>query len=373
MKIVCDRAALAESLGLAKGVVSARTPTPALTCVKLVAGADGLTITASDGEAGLVLGVSSVEVQEAGEVLIPADKLEQCIRSLDGDDTVALRSEGPHLHLRGAASHFKLLGQEPAAFPGVRAFPEGGAGFRIGAASLRRMIGRTLFATAVENSRYAISGVLFERKGKRAQMVATDGRRLAISRGECLAGGDESDFTAIVPGKTLGVLNRLLADAEATVEVSRQSTLIWFRVGEGSEQACLSSSLVEGVFPPFEDVIPKEHDRRVTFDIEELASAVRRAALLTNEENRGVRLSFTDQALTLSSRAPEMGESEISVDLEKYEGEPLEIGFNPTQLSDALKAIDGPQVIMEFKAPNKPGVIRCGSDFTYVVMPISLA
>lgn len=373
MKIVCDRAALSESLGLARGVVTGRSATPVLTCVKLAATRDGLSISASDGEVGLHLGIASVEVAEPGEVLIPADKLEQCIRSLDGDDTVSLHSEGPHLHLRGATSHFKLLGQDPSAFPGVRSFPDSGPSFRIGAAGLRRMINRTLFATAVENSRYAISGVLFDRKGKRAQMVATDGRRLAICRAECLPGGDEGDFTAIVPGKTLGVLGRLLSDPEATVEIARQGPAIWFRAGEGGEQACLSSSLVEGVFPPFEDVIPKEHDRRVTFDIEELSGAVRRAALLTNEENRGVRLSFTDRALTLSSRAPEMGESEISVGVEKFEGEPLEIGFNPAQISDALKAIDGPQVIMEFKAPNKPGVIRCGSDFTYVVMPVSLA
>lgn len=371
MKIVCDRAALVEALGLARGVVAARTPTVALTCVRIVAGSDGLRLSATDGEAGLELVLGSVEVVDPGEVLIPADKLDQCVRSLDGDDTVTLQSEGPHLHVRGAASHFKFLGQESSGFPGTKAFPTGAPTLRMQAGALRRMISRTLFATAVENSRYAISGVLLERKAKRIQMVATDGRRLAMTRSECA--GEDGEFSAIVPGKTLGVLNRLLSDPEAAVEIARQGSLIWFRVGDGAEQSCLSSSLVEGVFPPFEDVIPKEHDRRVTFDTAEFSSAVRRAALLTNEENRGVRMNFSPSRLTLSSRAPEMGESEISVELEKYEGEPLEIGFNPTQLTDALKVIDGPEVIMEFKSPTKPGVLRLGSEFTYVVMPVSLA
>ncbi len=370
MKIVCDRSALVDCLALARGVVASRSPTPVLTCLRLHAGDAGLSIAATDGEAGLEIGVGSVEVKEPGECLVPADKLEQVIRSLDGDDTVSLETERTMLHVRGADSHFKIFGYEVRDFPGVRAYPTDLPGFSIEAGSLRKMISRTLFATAVENSRYAISGVLIERTGKKLRMVATDGRRLAMARGECR--GDESDFNAIVPGKTLTVLSRLLADPEAEVKVVRQGSLIWFRVGEGSDLACLSSSLVEGVFPPFEDVIPKDHDKRVTFDIGELSSAVRKAALLTNEESRGVRMAFSTSKLTLSSRAPEMGEAEIHVELEKYEGEPLEIGFNPAQLTDALKVIDGTEVIMELKSPNKPGVIRSGNEFTYVVMPMTL-
>lgn len=370
MKIVCDRSALVDSLALARGVVASRSPTPVLTCLKLDAGDQGLTITGTDGEAGLVLGVGSVEVREAGTCLVPADKFDQVVRSLDGDDTVTLETERTMLHVRGSASHFKIFGYEVGDFPGVRTFPADVPGFAIDAGTLKKMIGRTLFATAVENSRYAISGVLLERQAKKLRMVATDGRRLALARGECR--GEDGDFNAIVPGKTLNVLARLLVDPDDAVHVVRQGSLIWFRVGEGPDAACLSSSLVEGVFPPFEDVIPKDHDKRVTFDIAELAGAVRRAALLTNEESRGVRLAFSDRKLTLTSRAPEMGEAEINIDLEKYEGEPLEIGFNPSQLTDALKVIDGPEVIMELKSANKPGVIRSGSDFTYVVMPMTL-
>ena len=157
------------------------------------------------------------------------------------------------------------------------------------------------------------------------------------------------------------------------MKVSVDSHQVRFLVGDAEDAAMLTSNLVEGSFPPFEDVIPKDQDKRVTIDAGELTSAVRRAALLTNQESKGVRLSFGDHRLVLSSRAPEMGEAEIQVDMPEYQGEPIEIGFNPSFIVDALKVIDGGPVMIELKAPNKPGVLKVGQDFTYVVMPVSLA
>ncbi|MEX0742644.1 MAG: hypothetical protein WD079_07580, partial [Phycisphaeraceae bacterium] len=139
-----------------------------------------------------------------------------------------------------------------------------------------------------------------------------------------------------------------------------------------SEQATLTTRLVEGNFPPYKDVIPKEHDRKATFNTEVLTSGVRRASLLTNEESKGVRFSFNNDAMVLSSRAPEMGEAEVTVPVENYTGEPIDIGFNPFFVTDVLKVIDAPEVTMEFKAPNKPGVLRAGGEFLYVIMPVSL-
>jgi DNA polymerase-3 subunit beta len=134
----------------------------------------------------------------------------------------------------------------------------------------------------------------------------------------------------------------------------------------------LSSSLIEGAFPPFEDVIPKEHDRRGTFDTAELSAAVKRAALLTNEESKGVRMSFSPERLVLSSRAPEMGDAEIELSPASWEGTAIEVGFNPGYITDMLRIADVPEVTVELKAPNKPGVIKFGNDFTYVLMPVNL-
>jgi len=149
-----------------------------------------------------------------------------------------------------------------------------------------------------------------------------------------------------------------------------------FAIGGDAPRAVLSGALVEGAFPPYEQVIPKDQDKKATFDVTSLTSAVRRAALLTNEESRGVRLKIAragdDATLHLTSRAPEMGEASVDLVVPSYEGDEIEIGFNPQFITDALKVVQEPQIVVELKAPNRPGVFRSGADFTYVVMPVNL-
>ncbi|MBL8759475.1 MAG: hypothetical protein JNK35_13730 [Phycisphaerae bacterium] len=177
---------------------------------------------------------------------------------------------------------------------------------------------------------------------------------------------------------------RLAGNPDETVRVVVTDNRVFFAFEEGGEdgkskapartRAVLSSTLVEGAFPPYEDVIPKDQDKKITAAREELIAAVREAAILTNEESRGVRMSFNGKKkqLRLTSRAPEMGESEIDVGLSAYDGDDVEISFNPQYLADALKSIDEPEVVIELKASNKPGLVRGGSDFVYVVMPVNL-
>ncbi len=369
MKVICDRAALLDAVNLCTGVVVSRTPTPVLQCMKLSA-ADGLlTLAATDLEVGLRLGIEQIEIEQPGEALIPADKLAQIVRACD-DPTLTLETEDNAMHIRGENSHFKIYGYDPKEAPQVRDFAGVKVDCEIPAGSLQRLVSRTLFAAAAEHSRYAINGVLFDRHAKKMRLVATDGRRLAIARGECSKG--DGDSSCIVPTKALNLVNKLIDDPETTVRLGVEENQIVFAIGDAPDAAVLTSNLVEGAFPPFEDVIPKDQDKRVTFDAPTLAGAIRRAALLTNEESKGVRLAFDDKMLTLSSRAPEMGEAEVKLAAEKYEGESLEIGFNPGYIVDALKVVDGGDVMIELKAPNKPGVIRTGQEFTYVIMPVNL-
>jgi len=370
MKFVCDRSTLFDALSLTGSVVATRTAIPVLACIRLSARDGVLTLAATDGEIGVSVPVASVSISAEGDALIPADKLNQIVRASE-DSTLSFDVQKNVATIKGEDSTFRIFGYDPKDFPGVHAFPSGKTDFETNASTLARLIHRTLFATAVDSSRYAINGVLLDRKGKRIRLVATDGRRLALARGEC-ARAAEGDGQSIVPTKALNVLGKLLVDGDETVAMARQDNLAIFRVGEGPEAATLSTRLVEGSFPPFEDVIPKEQDKRVTFGAGELTSAVRRAALLTNEESKGVRMAFGDGQLVVASRAPELGEAEIRVDLVKYEGEPIEIGFNPQFLTDVLKVIDGENVIIELKSPNKPGVLKVGNDFTYVIMPVSL-
>ena len=371
MKVICDRAALVEAVNIVAGVVVSRTPTPVLQCVKLTASKGRLTLAATDLEVGLRLGVDQVDVNKEGEALIPADKLTQIVRACD-DPTLTIETKDHTVHIRGQGSHFTVFGFDPKEAPVVREFEDVKVDCEIDGGTFKTLISRTAFAAAAEHSRYAINGVLIERDGKKIRLVATDGRRLAVARGEAKPIKGEGKVSCIVPTKALNLVNKLISDPETTVRIAIEENQALFSVGEAGDAAVLSTNLVEGAFPPFEDVIPKDQDKKVTFDATTLSSAIRRAALLTNEESKGVRMSFSDKKLTLTSRAPEMGEAEIHVDLEKYDGDPLEIGFNPGFITDALKVVDGQQVIIELKAANKPGVLRTGNEFTYVIMPVNL-
>ena len=364
LKVNCDRTALVDALALASAVVPSRTTTPVLTCLKLV-GKDGeLQLRATDGQISLALTVPGVEVASEGEALVPADKLGQIVRTCE-DSTVALETDRNVATVRGDGSTFKIYGYDPKDYPAARE-TQAGAAFEVTAETLRRLIARTLFATAVENARFAINGVLMERKGKRIRLVGTDGKRLAVAAGGCSGDGD---MTLIVPSKSLNILVKMLGDPDAKVTIGKSDGQATFQVeGVGT----LVTSLVEGTFPPFEDVIPKDQDKRVTFDATDLAAAIRRAALLTNEESKGVRFAFKGDTLVVSSRAPEMGEAEIRVPMSGYQGDAIEIGFQPAFIIDALKVVDGQQVMVEMRSPQKPGVFKVGQEFTYVVMPVNV-
>jgi DNA polymerase-3 subunit beta len=377
MKVLINRAALVEALGLASSVVLARTPKPVLTCVKLIAnasaagGAKTLTVVATDMELALQYTLTQVDIATAGIALIPAGKLSEIVNN-SPDDTLTLETNADTTVIKGSDAHYKVFGYNPEEFPPVSGF-DGAPDFSLTAASLKTLLDRTRFAAAREMTRYAINGVLFEKKGKKLSLVATDGHRLAQTKDDTIAEGGK-DVSAVVPIKAINLIERLLTDPEQTVSLQFKENKLFVQIGSetGGVTATMSTSLVEGTFPPYGDVIPKDSDKKVTLNRDRFFSAVRRAALLTNEESKGVRLAFSNGTLSISSRAPEMGEAKIDLPVE-YGGEALEIGFNPTYLLDALKVADQETVTFEMKTPNKPGLLRSGPGFLYVVMPVNLS
>jgi len=383
MKVVCDRGALLEAVNLVAPVVAVRSPRPQLSCVKLSAvrgdGGGELRLAATDADVSISLSTAHVDVQREGEALAPADKLRQIVQAEDAEDHLTLETTGESaLEIRGQDAKFTVYGFPPEEFPPAASFPSDRGEIVLEAGELQGLISRTLFATSKESSRYAINGVLVNVEGKKIELVATDGRRLALASGSVAENKAEKRVSAIIPTKALTQVAKLLGDPSERVRLALTENQAVFALGEAGEapRAVLSGSLVEGAFPPYQDVIPKDQDKKATFEVSSLTSAVRRAALLTNEESRGVRLriarSGSDATLHLSSRAPEMGEASIDLAVPSYEGEEIEIGFNPQFITDALRVVDEPQVVVELKAPNRPGVFRCGSDFTYVVMPVNL-
>ncbi len=366
MKVNFNRTALSDALGLLTSVVPSRTPKPILRCVKIVAGERDVRISATDLEVGINCILSEVQVDEPGEVVVPADKLAPVIRE-SVDEVIALEAAEGKCEIRGADSHFTIYGQEAELYPPVPDF-DGGAHIEIALDNLQAGIEQTLFATAKESSRYAINGVLWEIKGKKLMFVATDGRRLAQAKLSLESAPDEQILKQkiIVPAKTMGLLGKLAGDGE-TVAVRLVDNQIVAHCGN----VVISSNLVEGNFPKYQDIIPTDYDKKLSLPTEPTLSAVRRASLLTSEESRGIKLAFTPGNLVFSGSAPEAGDAEVDMAIE-YPGPPIEIGFNPAFLVDVLRVIKTPTFDMELGQADRPGVIKSGSSFLYVLMPINL-
>ena len=370
MRVSFNRSGLAEALGLVTSVVPSRTPKPVLRCVRIAAGAKDVTISATNLEVGLNYSISEVQVDRQGEVVVEANHLADIVKE-SSEDVLVLEAKDNTCEIRGSDSRFTVYGQDPKQYPKVPTLDEGEGDLAISLEQLQTGIQQSLFATAKESSRYAINGVLWEVKGKKLMLVATDGRRLARCRVD-LAKAPKQENSAqkiIVPAKTMALLEKLGSHDEETVAVKLVDNQILLRCAN----VVISSNLVEGNFPKYEDIIPSDYDKKLSLTRELVLSGVRRAALLTSEESKGIKLSVSGQKKTLvfSGSSPEAGAAEVSMPIE-YDGEPIDIGFNPQFLIDVLRVMRADAFELELGQSDRPGLVRCGADFLYVLMPINL-
>ncbi|MCH8967684.1 MAG: DNA polymerase III subunit beta [Planctomycetes bacterium] len=366
MKFVVAPQTLVSGLNIAAAGAASRTPKPALQGVLLDVQKDEVILSATDLEMGVRVRLTQVEVEREGQVLVPVAKLLQIVRE-SIDESMVLEVEENTLHIRGSDSHFSMYTGDPAEFPPVSEL-EGDSDFSITGGTLRLVIDRTLFAAAKESTRYAIDGLLWNFKGDQLKVIATDGRRLALTNAPVQnSSGGQAD--AIVPAKAMHLISRVVDDPEELFQVKLLSNQLLLR----SPRVTVSSVLLEGHFPKYEDVIPQDCDRTVRVAAPAMLSAVRRSALLTSEESKAIRLQFDDNKVVLTGRAPEQGQASVQLPL-TYDAEPLEIGFNPNFLVDVLKVFDDQEVRLSLKDANRPGLFRGDNDdFMYVLMPVNLS
>ncbi len=372
MKTIVPRQQLQECLSAVATLIGGRTTKPILSCVKLTAGGDEVSLEATDSETSLRLATPALSVARVGSVVAPAERLLSIVREMS-DVELQLESDERHLTIRGEGNEFRIFTAAEADFPPIAALAEE-PDLAVAGRLLKRMIHLTLYAAAREMSRYAINGVQWEKRGKRLFMIATDGRRLARAGGDVLE-SRAADFEAIVPTKALAVLEKVFTpprdDEDWSIELKVLPNQILIRSGDRT----LSTVLVEGQFPKYQEVIPISNDKVVRLDREEFFGAVRRAALLTTDDARAVRLSFQADRLVITSQSPERGDARVQMGVE-YGGPPIEIGFNPAFLSDALARMTDCRIVeIELLDNFKPGVLSGGDkdEFLYVVMPVSLS
>src|SRR3954454_9986231 len=254
MKVICNRGALLDALLMAGNVVASRTPKPVLQCVKLTAEDNTLTVAATDLEVAIRYSDAQVQIEQAGEALLPADKLRDIVRE-SVDDTLSIELSCKQAIIKGQDSRFTIYTQNPSEFPPVPDF-EGEADFTIAGGHLKQLVNQTLFAAAKESTRYAFNGVLVVAKGKKISLVSTDGRRLAQANGDLADAGklSKDGAKAIVPTKALQLVDKLIDDPEEAVGFQMRENQVIVH----TSNATLTSNLVEGQFPPYEDVIPKD-------------------------------------------------------------------------------------------------------------------
>jgi DNA polymerase-3 subunit beta len=367
MKVNFNRSALVEALNLLTSVVPSRTPKPILRCVRITASGKEAKLFATDLEVGINISTAEVQIEQEGDIVIPADRVAAIVRE-SADDVLKIESQETTCTITGSDSHFTIFGHLPDQFPAVPKF-DGEPDIKITLENLQMGIEQCLFATAKESTRYAINGVLWEAKGKKLSLIATDGRRLAKCKIGLAAATDKKIEQAkiIVPAKTMALLDKIGGTDKDVVHAKLNGNQLILSCAD----AVISSSLVEGNFPKYEDIIPTDYDKKINLSTEATLSAAKRAALLTSEESRGIKLTIEKGKITFSGRAPEAGDAQIEMAVD-YKGEPIEIGFNPQFLIEVLRVIQTQDFELELGQSDRPGLIKSGQNFLYVLMPINL-
>jgi DNA polymerase III subunit beta len=371
MKARCKRKELLAAFGMVSGVVPTRSPKPILQNVKMVADPDvGTTLMATDLEVGIRHKVYGVTAYEPGSVILPTDKMQSILAKL-ADAEIDIETEGDHLIVRGLYANFRLPSEDPGLFPEVPDFTASSYHV-VAAADLRKLIRRTIFATDVESTRYALGGVLIELTGDAVTMVGTDGRRLAkmSAPAEAEADAQPPAGSPVIPVKALKLIDRNLDDPELSVHVAFQAgSSVLIRTSD--QGAIIYSRLVEGRFPRYQDVFPADVEVKIPLDVAQLRQAVDQASIVTSDESRGVDFEFDGDTLTLSSQAADVGSSKVTMPIH-HDGKKVEITFDPRYLSDALKTIDDDATITAELIDHKnAAVFKTEDRYSYVVMPLT--
>ena len=369
MKLTITREQLQEGLVAVAASVPAKTTLPILSNILLEANKEGIRLSGTDLDISVSTTVSA-SVDQEGAITLPARKLVEIVRELPSAAIRLTASGEQRVSIECGRSRFRLLGlprEEFPAFPNVKF--EGG--WRTSSRELQKLIGHVAFAASTEESRPILNGVLWELRPERMRMVATNGHRLArmdVPTSET-QGASQADL--IVPPKALEQIRRLF-DTDETVEIARSENHLGFR----TTATQIFTRLIEGPYPNYEQVIPRENDKVATADRSALTAALRRMSIVASDQTHRIRMAFANGSCKLSVQTPDLGEAQEELNV-SYEGDPLEIGFNAAYLLEILKYIPTDEVRMTFKAPERAATCEpVGWDdpasYLALVMPLRL-
>lgn len=374
MKFDIMRDRLLDGLNNAMRAVSSKTTIPILTGIKLDVTAEGLRLTGSDADVTIQTFIQSEEdgkqiinVEAPGSIVLQARMLHEIVRKLPTNIVEIEVTDNFQTFIRSGKSEFHLIGSDANEYPQL---PElsNNEQFSIPSDLLKTVIRETVFAVATSESRPVLTGVHWQTTENELICVATDSHRLA--RRKVTVDNLPTGQNVVIPGKSLNELNKILDDSSTAVEIALTSQQVLFKTNE----VLFFSRLLEGNYPDTSRLIPNEYKTNVTINGKLLLQAIDRASLLAREDrNNVVRFETVgDNSVEISSNSPEIGKVKEQIAVEQAEGEELKISFSAKYMMDALKAIDGQDVMIQFTGAMKPFILRSIHDdaILQLILPV---
>jgi DNA polymerase-3 subunit beta len=374
MKFKINRDHFANGLAQVLNVVGSKATMPILSNVLIEAEKDQISLTTTNLDLGIRCKIKA-EVKETGAVTLPVKRLAGIVRELPNVDVAFDAAPNHQVKLSSGGSTFRIMGIGKEEFPPLPEFGEEKA-YSLEQSELVTMLKSVAYAQSTDETRYILNGVYFNFKDGKLALVATDGRRLALI-GKEMDVPAESSGAIILPAKTVGELTRLL-DKGAKVKINFNDRRAAFQIATDKDTSglidhvYLYSKVVEGNYPNYQQVIPKETHQRIKLERELFLQCVHRAALVCSEKANSVKIKLSSNLLEITAQSPDFGEAHESMAI-GYSGPDLQVAFNPAFLMDPLKALAKDEVFFEVKDEVSPGVFKTLENFVCVIMPVRLS
>jgi DNA polymerase-3 subunit beta len=375
MKFKINKDHFSNGLQQVLNVVGTRAAMPILGNVLIEAQAGHLSLTTTNLDIGIRCRITA-EISSEGSITLPVRKLATIVKELPQKEVFVEVESNNQAKITSGGSLFKVMGIGTEDFPPLPSF-ENQHVFKLEQDELSGMLKSVSFAQSTDENRYILNGVYFNFTEENLTLVATDGRRLALTSFE-LGANDSDTGSLILPAKTVTEIERLVGKGD-TVKIAFNDRQVAFEIaikddeGESGlvDQIYLVSKIVEGNFPNYRQVIPKDTEHRVKIERELFLECVHRAALVTSEKSNSIKLKMSDNLMELTGSSAEYGESHESMAI-AYTGPEVQVNFNPTFLMEPLRALSQDEVYFEFKDELNPGLIKTLDNFLCVIMPLRL-
>lgn len=367
MEFKIQKSEFLRGLYLAHGIADRKSTLPILANVLLrTEGKDKVLCGATDLNVTTIVSLNA-QVEKEGGLTVAARQLYEIVKGLPEEEVRLKRTEQNWAEMRSGKVEFKVVGMADRDYPKLPSIQEAETA-KVDSATLREMIAKTIFSVSLDETRQHLAGVLFECDGTTARMVSTDGHRLS-KVGRPMAGGPKLASGVLIPRKGVVELRRAIETREAPCAIGVHQGNFVLK----ADDVGISVKLIDGQFPPYDQVIPKDNDRALVLSRIGLLDALKRVALMSSDKTWGVRLAVEKGKLRVESDNPDLGAAKEEIDV-AYKGTPVQIGFNARYFIELLSEMETPEIRLELSGELDPGVVRPadGTDYVGVVMPMRL-